>query len=82
MKIKEYLEKEKQKRIDELNSCKKRIDELDEMNEKAEVAEGKIETAEISEDKIIFTFKNSGTDGATGRPDKSPLRSSCSAGRS
>lgn len=36
MKIKEYLEKEKQKRSDELNSCKKRIDELDEMNEKAE----------------------------------------------
>ena len=32
----------------------------------SEVAEGKIETAEISEDKIIFTFKNSGADGATG----------------
>ena len=36
----------------------------------SEVAEGKIETAEISEDKIIFTFKNSGTDGATGLTGK------------
>ena len=36
MKIKEYLAKEKQKRSDELDSCKKRIDELDDMNEKAE----------------------------------------------